>query len=333
MVARKRAGMTRADVAKAPVDTAPANTGSHLSRGAAARAASKQAAEDNKNESHEPWRFWMRNDTNVDPKTVSDDMPTGMPNNECDIIILDESLDDIVGQHEHNLKIGGKYGNFEACPKEWDLCPLCENDKAYYIVFMSVLVLRPWVSADGKKSGNCTRMLLPVKSSQLAKFEELCQASQKHNGKLRGTYFYMRRDVTSSQSSSIGEPTVLESGMMFDFWSEEEMVTEFGHAAITSPEGKVLKAENEDLQPFDYEEVFKKPDAAKLRKRYGGAAPAGSSESADEDWGTEAQQAPTTQAAPRKRRTALATTATEPDEVLPPADGATQGADPFSVEE
>jgi len=262
----------------------PANTGSHLSRGAQARQKARQAAEDRQTGGNQPWRFWLANNTQVDDRTITDAYPDGIPNNEAEIIILDETLDDIVGMYEHNLKIGGKFGHFEGCPKEWDNCPICDRgEKSYYVVFFTVLVLRPWVSKDGKKSGEWTKMLLPIKSSQLAKFDELCQASQKKNGKLRGTYFFMRRDTANAQSPSTGEPTVLEGGVMFDFYSEEQLIKDFGHEAVISPEGKVLKPENDDITPYAYDELFKKPSGADLRKRFGANAQAGSDDDFEQE--------------------------------------------------
>jgi hypothetical protein len=285
MATIQRVARRRSEVPAGSQTARPANTGSHLARGAMARQKAKQASEQRSGDRNQPWRFWLRNDDKIDENSISDMYPDGIPNNEAEIIILDETLDDVVGMYEHNLKIGGWFRHFEACPKEWDNCPLCERgEKSYYVVLLSVLVLRPWVSKDGKKSGDWTRMLLPVKSAQLAKFDELCQASQKKNGKLRGTSFVMKRDTSNPKCPSIGEPSVLEGGVMFEFYDEDYLVGEFGHDAVKSPEGKVLKPENEDITPFPYEEIFTKPVAADLRKRYGAGAQAGSQDDVEEEW-------------------------------------------------
>lgn len=308
--------------------TIPQNTGDFLKRGAAARSAAAQAVEDAKNSGNEPWRFWLASDSERDPKTGTEDNPQGIPKNECEIIILDENLDSIVGMHEHNLKVGGKYGHHEGCPKEWDNCVLCDSgEKSYYAVFFSILALRPWVSKDGKKSGGWTKMLLCIKSAQMGKFEELCQAAQTANGgRLRGTYFYMKRDVANSNAPSTGEPCVLEGGVMFDRYAEADLVAEFGSPAEKSPQGKILKPANDDITPFNYDEVFKKPDGAALRKRYGGGATqAGSKDDAAREWGGDkaGQGAPAQRTAPSRRRPSPAAAGQTP---------AGDGKDPFDKE-
>lgn len=326
-IAANSSGQTQ--VAETPAAATHQNTGSFLKRGAAARSAAAQAVEDAKNSGNEPWRFWLAPESVPDPKTATRDNPQGIPKNECEIIILDDTLESIVGMHEHNLKIAGKYGHHEGCPKEWDNCVLCDSgEKSYYAVFFSILALRPWVSKDGKKSGGWTKMLLCVKSAQMGKFEELCQAAQTANGgRLRGTYFYMKRDVGNSNAPSIGEPCVLEGGVMFDRYTEENLVNEFGSPAEKSPQGKVLKPANDDITPYNYEEIFKKPDGASLRKRYGGGATqAGSKADAAKEWGGAAagQEKPAERTAPNRRRPSPAGAGQTPVE--------SGDADPFTTE-
>lgn len=233
-----------------------------------------------------PWRFFLKDNRLVEPVTKTEDNPQGIPSNECGIILLDHRLEDIPGFPEHNLKIGGKWGNFEICPSEWATCPLCDQgDRAYYVCMFSALVLRPWKSKDGKKQGPATKMLLPVKSSSMGKFEEILRAAVKRNGQLRGTFLYMKRDLGNRQSPAIGEPSILDNGSLFDFYTEDELVESFGHDAEKSPQGKLLKPENDDITPFDYDALFKKPDVAALRQRYGGRVQAGSREEAEASWG------------------------------------------------
>lgn len=282
---------------------APANTGSHLQRGGQARQKAKEESE--KTYDRSTWRFFLQRKTAIDVKT-------GKPFNECGLLILDNSLEDIVGQYEHNLKINGEFGNFEGCPKEWDNCCLCDErgDRAYYALFFSVFALRPW---KGKKSsGDGTKMLLPVKSAQTAKFEAICAAAEAEHGTLRGTFLHMVRDVANENSAAIGEPAILEGkgGPVYAHYTEEELVSNWGHAAIIGERGKsagkVLKPENDDIHPFDYETEFPKPDAADLRKRYGGRAQAGSEEEAQDEWGAGADEGtsgePEKRTAPTKRR-------------------------------
>lgn len=319
-----------------PGATAPANTGSHLKRGSAARQQATTEAENAAKSGNQPWRYWLLNDSSLDIKTATEDAPKGLPKNCAEIIILDQTLENVVGQYEHNLRIAGKFGNFEACPKEWDNCPLCDNsDKSYYVVFFSVLVLKPWISKDEKKSGNWTKMLLPVKSAQMGKFEEICQMAQDtHGGVLRGTYFYMKRDTSNAQSANIGEPTILDGGMLFDHYSEEELVSEFGAAVEKSPEGKVLKAENADITPFDYDKIFEKPDGDDLRRRHGGGNQAGSSSEAAQEWGDSGAEATAKRTAPRRRPAPAVTTEPEDDLNMGDGDGnPPDKRDPFEGEQ
>jgi hypothetical protein len=257
-----------------------------MKRGFAAMAESKRVAETAMNGGG-PWRFYLKDDRLVDPNTKTEDNPAGIPNNESGIIILDNRIEDIPGFHEHNLKIGGKWGNFEICPQEWAHCPICEGgDRPYYACFFSVLVLRPWRSKDGKKDGLSTKMLLAVKSSQMGKMEEVLTAAVKRNGQLRGTFLYMKRDLGNKNAASIGEPSILDNGSLFDFYTEDELNESFGHDAERSPQGKVLKDENEDITPFNYDELFPKPDVTALRQRYGGRVQPGSREETEADWGS-----------------------------------------------
>lgn len=309
--------------ASAPKGGAP--TGGFLKRGSSAIQKAKQEASASRKGSNDPWRFWLPNDSSPDPKFNGE-----QGKNERGIIILDESIEDAVGFHEHNLKINGKYGNYELCPKEWEHCPLCEGgDKSYYIVMLSVFVLSPWVSKDKKKSGDGTKVLLAIKSTQLGKFEEVANIAQKQNGTLRGTYLHMKRDTSNSQSPSIGEPSILDNGSLFDNYTEEELVSTYGHGAVKTKEGKIVKEENEDIKPFNYSKLFIKPSAADLASRFGGMMQPGSDQEADEEWGTAEQQAPPT---PAKRtapkRSAPASSAEEDMQ-----DEGEQGSDPFAGQE
>ncbi len=318
---------------------APANTGSHLRRGAAAAqqaADEAQQAAERRASGGDVWRLWLADDASVRPGTECEGYPEGIPKNLADIIILDATLEDIVGQHEHNLKIAGRYGNFETCPKEFDHCAVCDNgDQGYYILFLSILALIPWTSKKGDKSGSYTKMLLAVKAGQFAELQEvLHNAQQSNNGVLRGTYLHMKRTVNDSNASNIGIPRALDGGMLFDHYSEEELISEFGHVASMSNEGKVMKEENQDIMPYDYNKLFPKPDAEAIRRRHGGKAQPGSAAEASEAWGAGEPEQTAQRTAPRRRPPPAPTPAEEEDD-LPFDQGAQQpdAADPFANEQ
>lgn len=47
--------------------------------------------------------------------------------------------------HEHNLKINGRWGNYETCLKDFDTCPICESGQASsYIVVGTVISHKVW---------------------------------------------------------------------------------------------------------------------------------------------------------------------------------------------
>lgn len=309
-----------------------------MKRGKSVMQTAKREAEKSRKGNNEPWRFWLPNDDKPDP-TVE-----GQSKNERGIIILDASLDSAVGFHEHNLKINGKFGNHELCPGEWETCPLCaKGDKPYYIVMLTIYEIHPWTSKDGKKSGKGTRKLLAVKSTQMGDLENVLSVAEKNVGSLRGTFLWMRRDTSNAQSASIGSPITLDNGMAYDTYSEEELVAEFGHPAVKNREGKVVKNANEDLQPFNYEELFSKPSGADLAARYGGehdGVTAGSSQQEQEAWGEaeeQAEQPAPQRTAPRRRGAAPAATIPEAEDDIPMEHEGDQptgeASDPFQGEE
>jgi hypothetical protein len=129
-------------------------------------------------------------------------------------------------------------------------------------------------------------MLMPVKLSQKDLFLQLQAHGVREQGSMRGMYLVMRRG-TGDQSVSTGEPAMLDNGKLYDFVSEDEMLAEYGHPAVKNREGKIIKPANADLEPFDYDELFPRPDPDDLAKRFGGRALAGSRRAAAQDWDNE----------------------------------------------
>ena len=308
--------------------TRPPATGSHLKRGSAVLEEAARSAEESerKRKQSNTWRFWLPRDAASDPKTE-------LPKNQIGLIILDESIDDPkgtglqtgVGFYEHTVKVGPKRFENVSCPAEWANCAICESgDNHYYIVMLSVYVLRPWSSKDGKRSGEGSKMLLPIKAGQLKKFQDIQRIALEKHGTMRGVYIYMERDMNNPKGANIGEPVMLDSGSLFDFYTEEEL-EDFAEDAVVGKDGKVLRPAGDNIQPYDYEEMFPMPDADEIRRRFSGGALAGSDSEADDEWGTEEQQAPRA-AARRPARGKVAPAAGDGDEEP-------DGADPFEGEE
>ena len=216
---------------------------------------------------------------------------------ECEVIILDESLDKAVAFYEHNLQgPDGKWGVHEPCIKDFAECPLCANGSvSYYGMMLSVLVLKPFTINRGKPNEKViphSKMLLPVKIGQFDLFRRLEAAAKKECGTMRGMYLVLARSKTDAKSSRIGEPIILESGKMFDMLSEKELLKDYGHKAVMAQDGKsVSRAENFDITAYDYEKLFPMPDVAAIMKRYGSGEPAtGSVDEATKAFGEEEEQ-------------------------------------------
>lgn len=258
---------------------------------------------------------------------------------EVEVIILDEAfVSDEPGVggaliREHNLKDGeGRWGNFESCCADFANCPLCDKagsegfGASTYVVMLTALVLKEWTN---KKTGEVhaySRMLLPVKLGQKEKYLELQKHALRDQGSMRGLYMILKRG-NGDQSIATGEPIMLESGKMYDLIGEDELVKDYGHPPVKNREGKVIKPANGDLEPFDYNLLFPRPDAEDLANRFG-TRQAGSRRSVAEDWDSSEESngaAPAESAPPSRRRGAVADKAQEAviDEVLPAEDAPT----------
>lgn len=205
---------------------------------------------------------------------------------ETEVVLLDDAVD-TVAFFEHNIKKDGKWGNFESCPGEWSNCPLCATgDNKAFVWFLTILDCTGYTKDDGTEVPYF-RKLLPIKSSQANTYKRILKAAQKEHGTIRGVVLTLERD-TGDKSPAIGEPVIRDTGKMYDFMDEDELVEEFGHAAIKAKNGDVIIKKNDLLQPFDYEAIFQKPDAKDIAKRWGLGGQAGS----DDDYVRETEEEP-----------------------------------------
>ena len=134
--------------------------------------------------------------------------------------------------YEHNLRNPrtGKYDIYEACPKEWENCPVCAGEgtgdradgwgrDSGYIMFLTAMDLTPYTKKDGTVV-NFSRKLLPVKAAQqgfyLRQFDKY--------GSLRGLQLLMTRDT--KDSPQIGNAEYIERH------SEQEILASFGHPPV-----------------------------------------------------------------------------------------------------
>ena len=181
---------------------------------------------------------------------------------ECEIVILDHSLEDGAAFYEHMTQDeNGKWGNHTICTKEFPGgCPTCNSgSNSYYVLMLSCLCLKPFTTRDGREVKQ-SKMLLPVKIGQFDLFRRLEEAAKKKGGSLRGMYLVMARSKTDAKAPRIGEPTILDDGTMFELLTEEQLDEEFGHDAILGQDKKtIVRPENFDITPFDYEKIFTLP--------------------------------------------------------------------------
>lgn len=198
----------------------------------------------------------------------------------AEIIVLDRSVNDLVAVLEHNLQgPDGKYGVFELCCSEGagTECPICKNtdNKPYLVLFVTILDCRPYTSKKTGKTISATRKLLAIKGQEIAVFTDLFKKAEKKHGTLRGTSIFLQRG-TDQKSVRTGIPVSDDEGMLFQPTPESVLEKEFGHEAVVDRNGKVLEEANSKLKPYNYRELFPKPDPEDIAKRHGWAAPAGS---------------------------------------------------------
>lgn len=235
--------------------------GGWMAKGDAARqkqeqeqAAQQAAAERRANGLYMPFRFWV---------------PVG---EQREIVVLDAEPGPCFYEHQLQNPRNGKWDIHEACPKEWEPCPLCDTQKdSYYVMMLTVMDLTPYTKKNGEVV-NHSRKLLAVKTQQQPFF---LRQFDRH-GTLRGLQLLMARD--NRQTAGIGNPEFVA------LHSEEDIMSSFGHDQVVSQDGKVLKEANSDCFALQYEQLFTQPSAEDLRARYGGTAPAGSASDINNEW-------------------------------------------------
>lgn len=237
-------------------------SGGWMTSGAAARAKSeeelvrqREASERRASGLYMPFRFWV-----------------GV-GEQREVVVLDSQLGPCFYEHQIQNPRTGKWDVYEACPKEWEPCPLCDHQKdSYYVMMLTVMDLTPYTNKQGQTVGH-SRKLLAVKAQQQPFFMRQFDRHQT----LRGLQLLMSRDT--KQTAGIGNPEFIQ------LHSEEDIVASFGHEQVLAQDGKVLKERNADCFPFPYDRLFTKPSAEDLRSRYGGTPPAGSRQEHNSEWG------------------------------------------------
>lgn len=109
---------------------------------------------------------------------------------ECEVVFLD---DDGFYIHEHNLKIGGRWGNYVTCTKDFAPCPVCEQGhKPTYTAYYSAIDTREFTLQKGPNAGKKVknrRVLFPAKGATI----NLVRDFQKRFKSLVGRKFHVKR--------------------------------------------------------------------------------------------------------------------------------------------
>jgi hypothetical protein len=160
------------------------------------------------------------------------------PGEEAVIIFLDTNPFFI---YEHNLKLGGKYGNYFSCRKQMGICPIEHTDsnlKPTYTGYLSIIDRREYtVERQGKvENRKDTRKLIPIKGTAIMVVEDLI----KKHGDLTGRAFIVKRYTKDDPNCGIAFELV---GKKID------LVKNFGR---------------DGSAPFDYMKVLKPPTDEEL---------------------------------------------------------------------
>lgn len=191
---------------------------------------------------------------------------------QCEIIILDESLDTFA-RFEHNMRFpNGKFGRVEACVQDKGKCPYCaDGSYASLVFYLSVLVLKPYEIKSGDKKGEVipfSRMMLAYKKPQLEGLQRIEKIAKKRYGTLRGTCILLKRG-SDANSASIGEPIADEDGnLILDHFNENDLRAEYGNDERKSKDGVVYLRKDEMVEPFDYLALFPEPDLEEVEANY-----------------------------------------------------------------
>jgi hypothetical protein len=219
-------------------------------------AAQEQArAAEERERGYMPMRYWLA-------------QPKAGQATEGHIIILDDKPSMFFHEHQWKNPQTGKWDMLEACPADFDYCPLCAQEKIYgkryYQLMLSILDLRGYTDRNGNQVPY-TRKLLPIKANMLDPFKRRFE----QHGTLRGLCFTMVRSPSEKNSPRIGRPE------FYAQYTDEQLLEWYSHPAKQKEDGTVYLQANEMLQPFDYMNLFPQPSGDALVAKYGGNRPVG----------------------------------------------------------
>lgn len=161
---------------------------------------------------------------------------------------------------EHNLKIGGKFGNYFTCLSDYESCPLDSGDNPSYVVAGTIIDHREYEDSKGETHKNQKRLFI-AKGKARERIVRLLES--------KGSLEFCV--VEFSRGSS---PTECSTGEDIQFVRQLKKDQLKGFI----PKGETLKW----LEPWDYEKIFAPKPVEELRKMVGMAPPIGAGEESSE---------------------------------------------------
>lgn len=234
---------------------------------------------------------------------------------EHELVVLDDDIaENAAFQYEHEVDGPGAQGfkdrKYVVCVDEVDDCALCraaENgiDERFkfsrYGMYFTVGDLSEYEIQKGDRRGEVvdyTRKLFVAYNEQIDQILKVARLCKERHGTTRGMIIVVSK--TRQMDPRSGELQMLDNGMLFDFMPEDELDAYYNDAVTR--DGKVIKEEGVDIEPFDYDDFLAMPDQKVIRKMFDLPAPPGSEDEEDAETGSSGR---------RRRRRAVST----PDDV------------------
>ena len=126
-----------------------------------------------------------------------------------------------------NIKIGGKFGNYITCMKEYGSCPICNSGEySSLIAYGTVIDYRKYTRKDGTVS-EWRKNLFPIKGDNLSRFEDILAEHKDLAGKAFKVKRFGKKDYTV--------------GSQFVYKGKVDIASKFGKEAA---------------EPLDYKKVL-----------------------------------------------------------------------------
>jgi len=233
-----------------PATRATSRTRSDVYSGKSAREESERVVAESKKRQEEagkmPFRFYMNQ------------------NDEKSFIILDEEPKFLRWEHEE-WDSRNKKMKYHGCISATDNCPACDSleYRSYFAMYLTIIDLTPFTTKKGDDV-EFSKKLLVVKQNQHKLFWRKFDKS----GSLRGMLFDSFRDKKTD--ARIGGTIELAETLTED--ELQDYVREY--------EDRDGKPQTEDVEPYDYLDLFPEVTLEDLEKTFGTAPAAGSSRQA-----------------------------------------------------